>query len=112
MRITSEAKSRLVSDLGERLNLKGWTRTECARHCRLNQGHLSRIFDGKFKTFSSNVMRICIFLGLDPVRYLLDQKALDDRARIMDSAIAIWNGSSEDAERLVRLLQDIAGLRK
>ena len=87
---------------------------ECHSSCeelRLNQGQVSRICAGKFVNFSSNVMQICIIIGLEPSKYLAERALLEERARIAESAIQIWDGTREDAERIVSLFREIAAFR-
>ena len=89
-----------------------WNISETARAAGIHQSQLSRILAGDFKTFSSNVMRICITLDIDSKDYYQGTRADKDRQQIADSAISIWDGTHRDAEFLAFLLREIAKLRK
>lgn len=115
MRCTSEGKRILLADLQRCLQQRGWNISDLARFSGVHQSQVSRIISGDFKTFSSNVMQICMLLELSPGDY--DRAGRDDRddgdrKQIADSAIAIWDGTHQDAGTVVSLLREVAKLRK
>jgi transcriptional regulator with XRE-family HTH domain len=112
MNLSSASKQRFLVDLRAAMRRNGWSQTELAEKCQLNQGQVSRICAGQFKNFSSNVMRICIMIGLEPEGYVADRPLVDDKARISETAIQIWDGTRDDAERVIALLRDILALRR
>lgn len=61
---------------------------------------------GRFSSISSNVMQICIVLGLHP----------QPGGALLSNALAtglasLWDGSKEDEERLLKLLGVIATIK-
>jgi DNA-binding Xre family transcriptional regulator len=112
MKMTTRDKQLFLNDFRKRLSDRGWSMSELARRTRINQGQISRIAAGKFKTFGSNVMKICIELEMKPGSYYLPTKGDEDRNAIIDSAIAIWDGTHGDTATVVSLLRQIAELRK
>jgi hypothetical protein len=57
-------------------------------------------------------MQICITLGIDPLRFVGSSR--DDEAakrRIIDSALAVWDGTPEGADLLVSVLGGMAAMR-
>jgi hypothetical protein len=63
---------------------------------------LSRILAGEFKTFSSNVIKICMTLEMDPNAYYAGSRDDADRQQIANSALSIWDGTHPDAEFVAR----------
>src|SRR5258708_7648814 len=91
---------------------RGWTISDLARKTGVHQSQISRIATGNFKTFASNVIKICMELGMEPTSYYMPIKADEDRKAIVDSAIAIWDGTHRDTGVVVSLIKEIAKLRK
>lgn len=91
-------RSRLAKEL---------TYSAIARETGVNQGQVSRICRGKFKTKSSNVMQICILLNVDAED---DESA--DVTRIKDAVMKLWDGTSADADRITRLLAAVSEVRR
>lgn len=83
-----------------------------ARFTGIHQSQISRIAAGSFKTFASNIMKICMELGMDPTSYYVPTKSDHDRKAIVDSVMAIWDGTHRDTEVVVSLLREIAKLRR
>jgi len=83
-----------------------------ARKAGVHQSQVSRMLAKDFKTMSHNVMQVCITLRI-PLPALVRSDGSDaDRERIIDSAIAVWNGTSADADVLVQLFAQNARLRR
>lgn len=112
MKMTTHGKNLFLADFQGHLEARGWSITELARKTAIDQGQVSKIAAGSFKTFSSSIMKICMELGMEPAEYFGAPKAADDRKAIFDSAISIWDGTHRDAEVVVSLLNEIAKLRK
>jgi transcriptional regulator with XRE-family HTH domain len=112
MKLTSEGKRNFLADLARCAQQRGWNLSDVARNSEVHQSQVSRIFAGDFKTFSSNIIKICIKLGLEPTSYYEQTRVDDDRKQIADSAISIWNGTRQDTGMVVSLLQEIAKMRK
>lgn len=87
---------------------RGWTLTRLARITGVHQSQLSRILLGDFKSFGSSAMQICKALDLGATPSRADR----DREAIIDSALAIWDGSTKDREDVVQLLNQIAKMRR
>ena len=112
MKMTSEGKHLLLTDLRRRMQQRDWNISKLAKESGINQSHVSRIAAGHFKTFSSNIMKICITLDMESSSYRSTTRADEDRQQIASTAISIWNGTHSDAATVVSLLREIAKLRK
>jgi predicted transcriptional regulator len=91
---------------------RGLNISALAAHTGVHQSQISRIIAGDFKTFSSNIIKICMTLEIEPRNYYEDTRVDEDRRQIANSAIAIWDGTRQDAGVVVSLLREIAKLRK
>jgi predicted transcriptional regulator len=87
---------------GRRLEL-GYTYSDISLKSGVNQGQVSRICRGKFKTKSGNVMQICTTLGI---------AESTDLTRLREAVLNLWDGSSTDADRISRLLELIGEVRR
>jgi predicted XRE-type DNA-binding protein len=112
MKITLDKKRIFLRDLQHRMRQRDWNISRLAEEAGLSQSHVSRIAAGHFKTFSSNVMKICMTIGMEPARFHSSTRAEEDRRQITDSALSIWNGTHPDTAVVVSLLREIAKLRK
>ncbi|MEH2564299.1 helix-turn-helix domain-containing protein [Bradyrhizobium sp. AZCC 2289] len=112
MKITSEGKKKLIADLQRYMQQRDWNISDLAANSGVHQSQISRIVAGDFKTFSSNIIKICITFGLEPQNYYENTREDEDRKQIANSAISIWDGSRQDAGVVVSLLREIAKLRK
>jgi predicted XRE-type DNA-binding protein len=112
MKITSEGKKKLVADLQRYMQQRNWNISDVAANSGVHQSQVSRIVAGDFKTFSSNIIKICITFGLELQSYYENTREDEDRKQIANSAISIWDGSRQDAGVVVSLLREIAKLRK
>ncbi len=112
MRLTSRQIEDIVDEIDRRRAGQGLSASELARKAGVHQSQVSRVLAKDFKTLIQNVMQICITLGM-PLHAVGRFEVSDvDRERIIDSAIAVWNGTSADAEALVALFDQIARLRR
>ena len=113
MKMTTRNKQLFLLDFQRHMSDRGWNFSDLAKKTGINQGQVSRIAAGKFKTFASNVVRICIELEMNPFSYHTQANEEDQhREAIANSAIAIWDGTPRDREVVVALLRQIADLRK
>jgi transcriptional regulator with XRE-family HTH domain len=108
MKATSHEKEVFLRESRRRMKERGWTLSHLARSTGVHQSQLSRILSGHFKSFGSSVMQICKILNLDAT----PSEAYRDREAIVDSALAIWDGSAKDREDVVQLLNQIAKMRR
>ena len=112
MKPTSEQKRDFATDLKRNMEQRDWNISILAAKTGIHQSQVSRIFAGNFKTFSSNVIKICMELEMEPRNYYEDTRVDEDRRQITNSAISIWDGTRQDASVVVSLLKEIAKLRK
>jgi transcriptional regulator with XRE-family HTH domain len=112
MKLASESKRMLVVEIRSQLDARRLGTREFAQACGVDQSQISRVLAGNFKSVSHNVMQICINLGIDPARFLRPTREDESaRRRIMDSALAVWDGTPEGADLLVSVLGGMAALR-
>ncbi len=78
----------------------------------IHQSQMSRIAAGNFKTFGSNIMKICIELDIEPMRYGSGTRAEEDRKQIANAALSIWDGTHRDTVVVVSLLHELSKLRQ
>ena len=82
---------------------RGLNYSQLAEISNVNQGQISRICHGKFKTISQNVMQICNTLGVSLVPHF--EKNTDIETQDLPRLVGqITNGSSEIERKLARLL--------
>jgi hypothetical protein len=112
MKLASESKRMLVSEIRAQMGARQLRVTHLSLVCGVDQSQISRVLGGDFKSLSHNVMQICNNLGIDPMRFVRPAHQDDDaRRRIMDSALAVWDGTPEGADLLVSVLGGMAALR-
>jgi hypothetical protein len=113
MKLASESKRVLIAEIRSRMNARKLNASLIARTCAVDQSQVSRILAGDFKNISQNIMQICMYLGIDPVR-LLRSAPVEDAAtqRIAESALAVWDGTPQGADLLVSVLGGMAALQK
>jgi predicted XRE-type DNA-binding protein len=112
MKLASQEKQLLLSDLRRHMQERDWNLSRIAVESGVHQSQVSRIVAGKFKTFGSSIMKICITLGMEPTVYSGGTRSEEDRKQIANSAISIWDGTHRDTAIVVSLLREIAKLRK
>lgn len=98
----------LAARIEEKRTVLGYSYSELARLSRVNQGQVSRICRGQFKTFSGNVMQICMLLGVSND----EEKDQSDSARIKDAVMSIWDGTAADADKITRLLSVVGEVKR
>jgi transposase-like protein len=112
MKMTSQGKHLFLADLQRHMQERGWNVSRVARETGIHQSQLSRIAAGNFKTFGSNIIKICMEFGMEPAGYYSTTRAEEDRKQIANSALLIWDGTRRDAGVVVSLLRELAKLRK
>jgi DNA-binding Xre family transcriptional regulator len=112
MKLTSDGKRNFLADLGRQMEQRDWNISTLATNTGIHQSQISRIVAGDFKTFSSNIIKICMKLEMEPRNYYEDTRVDEDRRQIANSAISIWDGTRQDVGVVVSLLKEIAKLRK
>ena len=113
MKMTSQGQRLFQRDVATRLAAREMSASELGKHAKVHQSQVSRIMSGKFKNVSSNVMQICIILGLRVDDYVSSTASSDaDRARVLQAALSAWDGSAEDARALSALLIELSSFRR
>ena len=88
------------------------TYSDIASATTVHPSQVSRICRGQFRTISHSVVQICNFLGIDGYDVPELGKTNDlHQNRLKRAVLAIWDHTPEDANRIVRLLRQIAALR-
>lgn len=78
----------------------------------VDAGQTFRICRGKFATYSQNVLKICITLGVKlPMGEVWPEPVRDFDDRLHAALIAAWDKSPEGTDRLVRVLDAVAAFR-
>lgn len=108
MRLTTEEASRIARDIRAALTDRRLSAANAARLSGMQPSRLSRILGGQFATPNPNVVQICTFLGVTLPRGQYTEGA----ARIVGSALKVWDGSPDDVEEVVKLFNQIAALRR
>jgi hypothetical protein len=79
----------------------------------VHASQVSRICRGQFRTLSHNVVQVCRALGLEG-EALGSRPPADEilAGRLKAGVLELWDQTPEDAERLIRLLRQLADLRR
>jgi transcriptional regulator with XRE-family HTH domain len=85
--------------------------SEISSKIGINQGQVSRILQGKFRKLDGHAMQLCQFLGVD-LSEISAGKSREAELALEKALYRLWDGSQEDANRLVRLLEDLKELRR
>lgn len=108
MRLTTEEALRIARDIRIALADRHLSSASAARLSGIPPSRLSRILGGQFATPNPNVVQICTFLGVALPQCQYPEGA----ARIIASALKVWDGSPDDVEEVVKLFNQIAALRR
>jgi transcriptional regulator with XRE-family HTH domain len=111
MKLTTQHRIKLVGEMRSALQQRRWSVSELARRTLVTQSQASRIVAGHFKTYSSSVSTICMELDIQFASLGPSSGSDRDRRRISEKAIAIWDGTPADADKVVALLEEIVRLR-
>jgi transcriptional regulator with XRE-family HTH domain len=102
-----------VAEIRARMAARVLSASHLADQCGVDQSQISRVLAGGFKGLSHNMMQICIYLGIDPLRFVVPSREDEMvRRRIIESALAVWDGTPEGADLLVSILAGIAAIRE
>lgn len=108
MRLTTEEASRITRDVKIALADRRLSAANAARLSGIEPSRLSRILGGHFATLNPNVVQICTFLGVA----LPGNQYTEGVTRIIGSVLKVWDGSPDGVEEVVKLLDQIAALRR
>lgn len=102
----------LASELDQARRAKGLSFKKLGDRSGVDAGQAFRICHGDFATYSQNVLRICIALGVDlPLGGVIGEHDGPNDGRLHAALVAAWDKSPEGADRLVRLLDAVAAYR-
>lgn len=91
----------------------GMSSRQIAESTNIDPGQVSRICRGQFKTASASVMQICMLLNVTVDGLGSEQQAQGDHQRRLEQGIvAIWDRTPEDAQRILKLLHQLAEFRR
>jgi hypothetical protein len=82
------------------------SRADLARATGIHPSQVGRICDGDFRRLGGNVMQICNLLHVDP-----RSDDLGHARRLTAAVLTLWDKTADDAERLIRLLNDLREVR-
>jgi predicted XRE-type DNA-binding protein len=112
MKMASHEKQAFLNDVKRHMAERDWNASRLAKESEVHQSQVSRILSGDFETFGSNVIKICMIFEMEPKTYYSATRADEDRQKIADTALSIWDGTRRDTEVVVSLLREIAKMRK
>jgi hypothetical protein len=91
---------------------KSLTYAELGRISLVHPSQVGRICEGRFKTFSHNVVQVCKALDVKVPRLEPKQSGMaPEWAQAMSSMRKIWDDTPEGAQVITRLLDAIADLK-
>lgn len=91
---------------------KGLSNAEIGRISRVHPSQVGRICEGRFKTFSHNVVQVCKALGVKVPHLEPGQSSMaPEWAQAMSSMRRIWDDTPEGAQVIMRMLDAIADLK-
>lgn len=112
MKPTSKQLDELRTRIVEARGSKGLTNAELGRISLVHPSQVGRICEGRFKTFSHNVVQICKALGVKVTRLEPKSKGMTPEwSQAMSSMRRIWDDTPEGAQKIVRMLDAIADLK-
>ena len=113
MKLQDHDRARLAADLEKRFAESGINYSELSKLSGVHASQVHRICSGKFRTLSHSVVQICKILGVAEPSAAHGEDVPDpDQARIERTAIALWDRTHEDADRIVGLLRQLSELRR
>ena len=112
MKPTSKQLDNLKTTIVEARRSMGITNAEIGRISLVHPSQVGRICEGRFKTFSHNVVQICKALGIKVPRLEPKSKGMTPEwTQAMSSMRRIWDDTPEGAQKIVRMLDAIADLK-
>jgi transcriptional regulator with XRE-family HTH domain len=113
MKMALQSRRNLADAIDQRQRQLGISYSEIARRTGIHVGQVSRICRGEFKTVSASVMQICKILDVQFDVLTPRYSALENHQRRLEiGVLEIWDKTPEDAGRILRLLRQIAELRR
>ncbi|MER9351991.1 helix-turn-helix transcriptional regulator [Mesorhizobium sp. M0514] len=109
MKLNPEMVQGLSAEMQTARRQKGWSYAELARRSRVEQSQAQKICEGRFRSLSSNVLQICSALDVIPMEG--DAHGVAYERMLATEVIALWDRTSVDALRLIRLLKDLGEIR-
>lgn len=101
-----------MAEIRAQMGARKLSAKQLERICGVDQSQISRVMAADFKGLSHNLMQICVYLGIDPMRFFIPLREDEfAKKRIMESALAVWDGTPEDADLLVSVLGGMAAMR-
>lgn len=83
---------------------------DLAEICGVTQGQVSKILAGKFTKVEGAVVRLCELAGIDPYMEADSTQQNTTRLRLHKVLDQCWDGSKEQADTLINLLQSASKL--
>lgn len=83
---------------------------DLAEICGVTQGQVSKILAGKFTRLEGTVMRLCELARIDPYAEAATAQKSTTRQRLYKVLDQCWDGSKEQADTLINLLQSASKL--
>ena len=83
---------------------------DLAEICGVTQGQVSKILAGKFTKVEGAVARLCELAGIDPYMEAASTQKNTTRLRLYKVLDQCWDGSKEQADMLISLLQSASKL--
>ncbi|WP_158235433.1 helix-turn-helix transcriptional regulator [Caulobacter sp. FWC2] len=111
MKLSVKSRENLARQLREVIKEREVTYAEIASLSGVHPSQVSRICRGEFKTASANLVQICTALGLAEDRST--SPAPNPSRQLLEKSIgALWDQTPEDADRLLKLMRQLAELRR
>ena len=112
MKPTIKQLDELKAKIADARRHKGLTYAELGRISLVHPSQVGRICEGRFKTFSHNVMQVCRALGVKVPRLEPRHSDLEPEwAQAISSMRKIWDDTPEGAQAIARMLDAIADLK-
>jgi hypothetical protein len=113
MKLTAKAREELATHIERRQAELSISCAEIARRADVDPAQTSRICNGQFRTASANLVRICNILGVDSPHLPAHIPDADAHRRMLEAGVLeIWDRTPQDARRILKLLRQLAELRR
>jgi transcriptional regulator with XRE-family HTH domain len=84
------------------------TQEEVSKRTGVPQAQVSRILNGRFRRRSQHLTTLCQAANIDPEESVRPEHL---RVKLQDRLDALWDGSHEEADRLLKLLDAVEHIR-
>ena len=112
MKPTRKQLQDLYANIVVAKDAKGLSYAEIGRISDVHPSQVSRICDGRFRTFSHNVVQVCRALDVTVPRLEANAGEVDPAwARVQSSMRKLWDETPEGALIIARMLNAIAELK-